>query len=170
MAVTLVVEDGTAKTTANTYASVSDADAYHASRLHVETWQTADVEEKAAALVWATRILDDELQWLGTPTTTTQALRWPRTDIYLDDTEDIDDDEIPTRLVYATAEMARLLIEADRTAMAEEREPSGQSSSRGGASGSISFNASTGRKRMVPEAVRSLVRRYTHRVGTLVRA
>ena len=46
MADTLVVEDGTGKTTANTYISLDDADTYHENRLHVSDWTGATETEK----------------------------------------------------------------------------------------------------------------------------
>lgn len=125
MALTLVVEDGTGLSTANSYCSLADADAYHERRLHSQVWrQVADPasqDQKKAALVWATRLLDEQCDWLGSRSTLTQALGWPRRDVLgrFGD-EFYDSDEVPQVVKEATAELARLLIEEDRPRKSEE--------------------------------------------------
>jgi hypothetical protein len=69
------------------------------------------------ALVHATRVLDEEVAWLGTKTTREQALRWPRTGVpEIDPPYYIDPTIIPVWLKNATAELARQLAVEDRTA------------------------------------------------------
>ena len=114
MADDLVVEDGTGKTTANTYVTLDDADTYHENRLHVSDWTGASETDKEAALIWATRMLDDMVEWDGLKTNDTQALRWPRQGAYDRDGVEIDEDSLPTVIANATAEFARYLIAADR--------------------------------------------------------
>lgn len=65
MALTLNKEDGTGKPTANTYALVADADSYHEGHLYAAGWTAATVEQKTAALVMATRVIDSEYQFNG---------------------------------------------------------------------------------------------------------
>lgn len=102
---------------ANSYCTVAEADTYHETHLYATAWTDADDDNKAIALIWATRLLDDTMAWNGTPTDSTQALRWPRFQVL--DREGINylpDDVIPVWLKNATAEFARQLISADRTA------------------------------------------------------
>lgn len=73
----LVVEDGTGRADAESYAAVAFADAYHTS-LGNEAWGNAITDEKEAALRRATQYLDARYTFTGNPLTTTQALAWPR--------------------------------------------------------------------------------------------
>jgi hypothetical protein len=114
MADTLVVEDGTGKTTANTYITLDGADTYHENRLHVTDWTGATETDKEASLIWATRMLDDMVNWKGLKTNDDQALRWPRSGVYDEDELLIDEDTLPTPIAEATAELARHLIAGDR--------------------------------------------------------
>jgi hypothetical protein len=116
MAVTLVVETGAGVATANSYATLVEAETYHEMRLHVENWTTATDPNKEIALMWATRQLDDMIMWVGTRVSETQALRWPREGVVDPDGNEVADDAIPKFLREATCEFARLLIESDREA------------------------------------------------------
>lgn len=66
--------------------------------------------------MWATRLLDQCVNWKGYKKTEDQALRWPRTGVIDPDGHSVDEDSIPTFLKHATAELARYLIDSDRTA------------------------------------------------------
>lgn len=109
----LVATAGSAS--ANSYVSVSDADAYHDTHLYGSTWFASDTEAKVKGLIWATRMLDDYFEWFGSPSSDTQALRWPRSAAYNADGQQLANDTIPTAIENATAELARKLIEVDRT-------------------------------------------------------
>jgi len=104
---------------ANSYATVAEGDLYHETRLHVTEWTGATMVTKTAAIIWATRLLNDHFDWSGTITTETQALPWPRYSAY--DTRGvlIEQTVVPQELKNATAELARLLIIADREAEPE---------------------------------------------------
>lgn len=78
----LVVEDGTGKSNANSYASIAEADSYQADRGGA-AWAAATDPAKTAALIKATSFIDGRCfgRFLGTfPVQSTQALQWPRTD------------------------------------------------------------------------------------------
>ena len=76
--------------------------------------------DQERALVWATSLLDSMMDWKGVPTTTTQALRWPRYGLYNRDVSDVLDwDTIPADIEQATAELALALLGRDRFAMPE---------------------------------------------------
>ena len=118
MALTLIKEDGTGKSDANSYASVADGDAYHEGHLYATAWTGATTGKKEAALVMATRLIDAHFRFLGARVSEAQALAWPRTGCpnpemrrYL-----LPSSAVPTALVQATAETARALIVEDRTA------------------------------------------------------
>jgi hypothetical protein len=128
MALTLVKEDGTGLANANAYASAADGDAYHAGHLYATAWTGATDDQKAAALVMATRLIDAEYQFNGTRTTADQALQWPRAmcpepdnvhvpiSVLLPIPYDyVQYDTVPKAVVQATCEMARELLITDRT-------------------------------------------------------
>jgi hypothetical protein len=122
---TLVTTAGA--TDANAYVSRAEATAIidnlplAASRL---VWTAAATADQDRAILYATVLLDRAFQWVGTRVTTTQALEWPR---YVYSTYygwsdggsydfSIDSTTIPERVKQATAEYARQLLDADRTA------------------------------------------------------
>lgn len=76
MAVTLIATAGAVN--ANAYADETEADTYFDTRPHSTVWTSQlSVDEKKRHLIAFTRRLE-LLAYLGMPTTTTQALRWPR--------------------------------------------------------------------------------------------
>ena len=117
MPITIIKEDGTGKADANAYANVADGDAYHAGHLYASAWTAATADQKAVALVMASRLLDAEFRFAGTRANSAQALQWPREDCGDPDTGDVvSANSIPKILVAATCELARELLIADRTA------------------------------------------------------
>jgi hypothetical protein len=141
---------------ANAYANVSEADAYHETRLHVDDWTSANTATKEAALIDATRLLDALYAWEGIPTSDTQALAWPR-DGVLDKhcVNNLDPDTIPQLLKEVTAEFARQLITADRAA----DDDSAKLTSLSAGPVSMSFRDGVSKK-VVPDAVRDLIPRH----------
>ena len=155
----LVVTPGGAS--ANSYCSRAVADTYHSNRLHASTWMDADNDTKDAALLMATRVIDQQFRWAGFRTNPgSQALEWPR-DGLLNDEGDValSSATIPERLQFATAEFARLLIDSDTTVA---------SGTAGGAitalkAGSVQINYSEGvvpHTDVVPDAVRFSIPRH----------
>lgn len=103
----------------NSYATLAEGNAYHASRLNSTAWTNATSANRTVALVMATRLLDSMYEWAGYPSfflTQSQALCWPRYPV-----EDksriryVDSSLIPVELRDATAELARQLLISDRT-------------------------------------------------------
>ena len=101
----IVVEDGTGKADAQSYASLATADSYHTLRGNSD-WAGTDTE-KEAALVRATDWIDARLfsRWPGLRYSTTQALEWPRAEAYDQDGNDISS-TVPAALVKALCEAA----------------------------------------------------------------
>ena len=113
MTLTLTATAGSAS--ANTFITLADANSYHEARVNNSDWTGATDANKNAALVWATRLLDDQ-PWYGQITATTQALRWPRTGCYDREGNALASTTIPAFLENATAELAMFLLAEDRTA------------------------------------------------------
>ena len=116
MAVTLVVEDGTGLANANTYVSLAAASSYISANIHAfQTWDALDDDDKKSLLIWSTRLLDQRTSWRGLPTTTTQALQWPRIGATDRNGESVSQVVVPQPVRDATAELARYLMTVDRT-------------------------------------------------------
>jgi hypothetical protein len=129
MALTLVKEDGTGKSNANSYADVVDGDAYFEAHLYASAWTAATAATKAAALVMATRLVDSQYQFHGYRAHDTQALQWPRERCPDSDrnlvtstplspvlTNFVPSTAVPQGIASAVCEMARELLIVDRTA------------------------------------------------------
>ncbi len=121
MAVTVVATAGSA--TANSFCTLAELKVFILTRLHNSTnvalvGAGTTIDDTAnRALVSFTRILDQQVDWDGTPTDyDTQALQWPRNGL-LDALGNIlDDTIIPQRLKDALCEGAIYLIDSDITA------------------------------------------------------
>ena len=129
MALTLIKEDGTGRTDANSYATAAEADSYFEAHLYASAWTAATAATKAAALVMATRLVDSQYQFYGYRAHDAQALQWPRercpdpdrnlvTSTTLSPvlTNFVPSTQVPQPVAAAVCEMARELLIVDRTA------------------------------------------------------
>jgi len=106
----LIVEDGTGKSDAESYASVVEADAYFTS-LNNASW-TGDDVTKEAALRSATSYLDATYTWNGYIYSDDQALGFPRTSIYDKEGRDLSE-SVPINVKKATYELAVAALSGD---------------------------------------------------------
>ena len=124
---TLVKETGAGLANANSYADVADGDAYADNSLNAKSWQDAQANDKARALIMATRAVDNLFQWNGSKTTEAQALQWPRA--YVEDPDAsrqtpgltfgafnnyLDEAKVPSLIVQGTCHLAMELLKTDR--------------------------------------------------------
>lgn len=113
---TLNVETGTGSASAESYASVADADTYHAA-LGNTAWAAASVTTpaKEIALRQATQYLDRVYgrRFVGERYSKTQALKWPREDWEDEDGDFVTGLSIPTGLKNACMELALRAIAED---------------------------------------------------------
>jgi len=98
---------------ANSYVSLSEANAYFLDRVHSSDWE--DFEDKTKVLVTSSQMLDWYVKWKGTKQTTTQNMLWPRTAAIRRDGTVIDEDTIPSEVKVAVYELALSSLEEDRT-------------------------------------------------------
>lgn len=88
------------------YADVTTADEFLAADFSATLWRAeTDDDQKARALVTATRLLD-RMDWLGSKTDVDQALQWPRSDTGLDE---VDPDEVPQAIIDGSIVLAKLI-------------------------------------------------------------
>lgn len=99
----LIVEDGTGLQTANSYASVSEADIYFTERNN-SVWSSYSNAQKEAGLLYATAYIDANYDWPGFVYDLNQSLDWPRSDAY--DQDDRLLEGLPRKLKHATFELA----------------------------------------------------------------
>jgi len=112
-AVTLTVEDGSGSSSATSYATLSFADSYHQTYGNPSAWSSASTAYKNDALRVATQFLDLRYgdRWSGVRLTSEQALDWPRSYVIDSAGNDVGEDEIPVRLMQATAKAALLHLQ-----------------------------------------------------------
>jgi len=139
----LIVEDGTGKTTADSYLSLTDAATYHTAHSDPASWTAAADAIKEKALRLATQYADARYdgRWRGYKNTSTQALAWPRS--YAVDSEGyaILSTIVPKPLEDAIAELALRVVQGD-TLLADIAKPaaiSSQSRTIGPISTSVSY-------------------------------
>jgi hypothetical protein len=67
-----------ASTTANSYVTVAEADAYFGDSFGRPSWKSTEPAIKEALVISASRILDQYMTWLGWPKDPSQSMGWPR--------------------------------------------------------------------------------------------
>lgn len=115
----LIVEDGTALSTAESYASVAECDLYLANN-GIAIWAPMLTVEKEQALRRATHFMLQtyRIQWKGQRVTATQSLDWPRWNVQLPDlfgtvNAYVPYNQIPVTLKNANCELALLAAAGD---------------------------------------------------------
>jgi hypothetical protein len=164
MAVTIVAT--VAGADANSYLELEDADAYHDAHPYASTWDAATTDQKNRALVMATSLLDTWYTWKGSVVGSTQALLWPRVGVIGPNGYEQSHNAIPVRIMNGTAELARQLLDEDRTADSET-EVKGLTEL---TVGSIGMKFRTASSKPIPDAVEALVMpyvRFSNRFGPI---
>ena len=111
---TLIVEDGSIVTGAESYISVADASTYHTARGNT-AWAALTTDAlREAALRRATDYMRQAYRsrWQGYKVNEDQALDWPRYDVVVEGYA-IDDEIVPTEIKNACAELALKAATAD---------------------------------------------------------
>lgn len=154
MACAIVTTVGSAS--ANSYCSIADGTSYHETHLYADDWTDSDDDSRCRALQMATRLLDAWFDWDGTAVDSTQALLWPRVGATTPAGYQQASDAIPTRIVQATAELARQLITSDRTTDSD----TGTQGITSLTAGSVSLEFRAVASKPIPDAVMSMVAPY----------
>lgn len=106
MTATIVATAGAAN--ANSYITLAEAQAYADGDIDATQWDDATTDQKTRALITATRNLD-LVGFVGTRSSTTQALAWPRKNFTTTE-KTYADNEIPAEIKQATYELAKSLV------------------------------------------------------------
>ena len=107
-----VVEDGTGKDDAVSYASIDSADDYHERRGNA-AWDDLSDDQKRAALVLSTDFIEQEFgqRFKGMRVSSSQSLSWPRIGVIVNGF-DVPDDELPKAIDH------HLILEQGKIAQA----------------------------------------------------
>lgn len=165
---------------ANSYATLAEAEAYFGSRLFTDTWDDLSEANKEAALIWATRVIEGKISedwtkkslpndatirvlsnlkadsecylvWTGRPASEDQSLSWPRADMAGATGFPIADNIIPDRIKEFQFEVALKLAAGDRT---EENAATAQGlSSLTAGPVSLAWNGDAPNPRLIPDAL-----------------
>ena len=112
----LVIVSTAGSSTANSYASLLEAEAYALTIPSVDDWTAASEAQKNAALVQATRMMDT-MTWKGWRALhLVQSLQWPRAGVADRENYYLDPATIPAKIRDACCEFAIRLISDDRAA------------------------------------------------------
>jgi hypothetical protein len=103
----LIVEDGTGLTNSEVYASLAFVDTYHADRGNT-LWASLSTNEKEQAIRRAADYMRAAYRggWKGYRTKTTQALDWPRYEVFIDDYTIVSSSIVPIEVQQANAALA----------------------------------------------------------------
>ncbi len=99
---------------ANSYIDIEYADFYFSERLHSQLW--TDSTSKTSALITATRMLDQYMDWAGYKYNLTSPLEWPRGDVLDKNNYFYPSTVLPSQLKNATCELAYSILSEDRSA------------------------------------------------------
>lgn len=106
MAIAFVVEDGTRKTDATSYVALADAQQYWDNMGYDYSALTDD--QFKALLNFASKVIDGQYfsRFKGYRSSLSQALQWPRADVWYPDGYEVGGSTIPPQLKSAVCEMA----------------------------------------------------------------
>ena len=95
---------------ANSYCTVGEANTLLRLSMQPDL-ATAELQTQLSdALIWATRLIEEQVTWYWPPLTTTQALSWPAAGAYDSTGRPLNPGAIPAFLKQATAEYALALL------------------------------------------------------------
>ena len=98
--------------TANSYASVAEADTYFSTHRESAQWTALSTTDKEKYLIESTMAVDDRVvDWIGTVASVDQSLDWPRSG--LSSSHGIESTEIPDDIKRAVYELSMYLLEGN---------------------------------------------------------
>lgn len=109
----MAIDASVGTTTANSYVTEAEADAYFEDRYRADKWNT--VVNKEAILITSSRLLDWGLVFNGQKVSGSQSMQFPRVGIALDEDYTVPSETIPDQIKMAVFELALYSIEQERT-------------------------------------------------------
>lgn len=96
---------------ANSYIDEAAAEIYFETVINSDAWDNATSPNREAALITASRLLDQNVNYFGYIAEDTQAMRWPRTLTYNQDGVEYLDTIIPEKLKNIVCDLALSILE-----------------------------------------------------------
>lgn len=124
----LVLDASWGTSTANSYATIAEADDYHQRRYHSDSWIALPSATKTSLLVWATSLVDQLFLWDGNKVLQSQSLQCPRYGLYDINSWPIDMVQKPQWISDSIAEYAYHLYNSDMIQDYDEDQTSSGSS------------------------------------------
>ena len=114
----LTLDNTAGGATSNAYCTLASANLFVEQNIHIySTWASLSTANAEACIIYATTLLDYQIDWLGYKTNDAdQHLDWPREGMYDSNSDTIDEDTIPDFLQEATSYYAYFLSQTDRIA------------------------------------------------------
>ena len=113
----LTIDVTAAAATANAYVTLASANVFLEPNIHIyATWAALSTANAEASIIFATSLLDSQIDYIGTKGASTQALRWPRDFVDDPDGYAVDSETIPVFLQKAVSFYAYYLATEDRSA------------------------------------------------------
>lgn len=159
MAITLVPEDGTGVSTANTLCTLAEATTILATDPHASDWAaSSDTEKKNAALVRAMELMREQLRWKGRPKNSAilHPAPLPRYGLFDANGYYISSSAVPEAGKRAQSYLALLLFRDDR--IAEAGDGIEQSVTMGRTS--VTYGNSGSSVELIPDWVRAPIRTF----------
>jgi len=148
---------------ANSYVTLSEAEAYFKDRAHVAVWNALAYDARANFLITASRMLDWYSTWKGDKVSYTQSMDWPRTEVLYPDGTDYPSNIIPSEVKVAVFELALSSVETDRSA---DQDLDGLAEIRAGSLTLKTDSSLRGRKpNPIPDKVKNIISAFVSSAG-----
>lgn len=109
---TLIIEDGSGVSGANSYWSLSSISSYFTNIGKSSGWSTLATGQEAAS-IRATYYMESALDWIGTKALSTNSLEWPRRNVTDKNSYFISSTCIPLQIKWIQAELAYRFLNGD---------------------------------------------------------
>lgn len=138
--------------TANSYITQDNAQLYFDDRLDTDLWELAIVEDNADAALMMACARIDALEFAGYPSSSAQALQWPRTGLTTRNGVTIPSTTIPTEIQAAQCELALALLADPGLSLAGDLTAFEQVSL-----GTLSVTPKSGSAGMLPQTIKRML-------------
>lgn len=96
---------------ANSYVTVAEADSYFSDSFGRSLWLQTTQANREAAVITASRYLDQYMTWIGQKSTSDQSMEWPRINTFDKTGRPYANDIVPGPVKFAAFELAYFIVE-----------------------------------------------------------